>query len=115
MGLFGGPKKPFVFRYYVSVETEHTNQVVGCLKMVLDESICGQYDLEVVSLLFKVKIAKTDGITRTPALACIHPPPMRRFYGYFGSDLAKIRAAFKDMLAGKEKGNSADGVKDIPA
>jgi circadian clock protein KaiB len=90
MGLFGGSKKPFRFRFYTTGESAHTEKIMEAVRIVLDEKISGLYDLEFINVLFKEKVAKTDGVFMTPTLAKIEPPPIQKLFGSLG-DVENLR------------------------
>lgn len=85
MWLFSRKKqaKKFLFRFYVSGETDYTEMVHKNLYLILQELIADQYKIEIVNVLFEPKTAKQDQITLTPSLAMIRQNSIIRYTGRF--------------------------------
>lgn len=81
MPSMGTPEgeKPYFFRFYVNEETEYTNRMLQNIVSVLNEKMPDQYELEIVNVANKPKIAEEDSVGLTPSLHRIRPEPVERY------------------------------------
>ncbi len=98
MGLFGG--KAYKFRFYTTGETAYTEEIFTNIKKILDEHMKGLYDLETINILFKQKVAKEDGVFKTPALAKVLPLPKQKITGNI-ADPDQLRQGLTSLLEKK--------------
>ncbi len=71
----------YLLRLYVSGATPQSVRAIANIKKICEEHLKGRYDLEVIDLYQKPKLAKGEQIIATPTLIKKLPPPLRRIIG----------------------------------
>ncbi len=74
-------KVSYLLRLYVSGATPQSVRAIANIKKICEEHLKGRYDLEVIDLYQKPKLAKGEQIIATPTLIKKLPPPLRRIIG----------------------------------
>lgn len=100
-------------KLYVTGNTARTERAIANLRRICEEQFEGEYQLMIVDVLERPKLAEDEKIMATPTLIKYLPPPLRRVIGDL-SDTEKVllgldiipRSARND-----EKGNSENGGK----
>lgn len=69
------------FRLYVAGGTLNSVQAIANFKVLCEQHLSDQYELEIVDVLREPKRALADGILMTPTLVKIAPGPVARIIG----------------------------------
>ena len=71
----------YVFRLYITGLTPRSTEAVANIRRICEEHLRGRYDLEVIDIYRKPKLAEGEQIIATPTLIKRLPLPLRRFIG----------------------------------
>jgi circadian clock protein KaiB len=71
----------YVLRLFVAGNSSITRQTLQRLHQCLETALPCPYRLTVVDVLKQPQAAEVDGITGTPTLLKLYPPPVRRLVG----------------------------------
>lgn len=72
----------YALRLYVTGRTSASQQAIANLeRLCAEESLAGQYLLEVIDVLEHPELAERDKILATPTLLKSLPPPLRKIIG----------------------------------
>jgi len=82
-------EKKYILKLYITGETVTSNKALLRLGNILEDELCGLYDLEVIDVLKNPQLAEDDKILATPTLIKVLPPPMRKMIGEL-SDKEKV-------------------------
>lgn len=81
----GGPHarkgKAWVLRLYVAGKTAKSIAAFHNIKVICDEQLKGEYDIEVIDLLLHPRLARDNQILAVPTLVRKLPLPVRRIIG----------------------------------
>lgn len=97
--LTGSSNKRYVLRLYVSGITPRSLRAIENVKKVCEERLKGRYDLEVVDIYQKPKLAEGEQIIAAPTLIKKLPLPLRRIIG----DMSKMDRLIVGLDLQKEK------------
>ena len=81
------------FRLYVADQTPRSTRAIENLAAFCEEQFPGHYRIEVVDVIAKPKLARTENIVALPTLVRRKPAPMRRVIG----DLSDTRRLISGM------------------
>jgi circadian clock protein KaiB len=73
--------KSWKLKLYVAGQTPKSLVAISNLKAICEEHFYGKYEIEVVDLLSKPKLAIGDQIVAVPTLVRKLPPPARKIVG----------------------------------
>ena len=76
-----GKKQKYLLRLYIAGSTPQSNRAVANIKIICEEHLKGQYELEVVDLYEKPYLAAGEQIIAAPTLIKQLPLPLRRIIG----------------------------------
>lgn len=76
-----GTKEKYFLRLYIAGSTPQSNRAVANIKIICEEHLKGQYELEVVDLYEKPYLAAGEQIIAAPTLIKKLPLPLRRIIG----------------------------------
>ncbi len=82
-------EKKYILKLYITGETVTSNKALLRLGNILEDELCGLYDLEVIDVLKNPQLAEDDKILATPTLIKVLPPPIRKIIGEL-SDKEKV-------------------------
>jgi circadian clock protein KaiB len=68
-------------RLYISGATPRSLQAVRNIKMIGELNLAGLYELEVIDVYRKIRLARDEDIIALPTLIKHFPPPERRIIG----------------------------------
>jgi circadian clock protein KaiB len=71
----------YILRLYVAGNAINSLQTLQYVREVCDQSLAGQYDLEVIDIYESPDRLEADQIIATPTLVKEHPAPMQRVIG----------------------------------
>ena len=71
----------YVLRLYITGLTPRSTEAVANIRRICEEHLRGRYDLEVIDIYRKPKLAEGEQIIATPTLIKRLPLPLRRFIG----------------------------------
>ncbi len=100
--------KPFQFRFYRAGWSDRSDELVARIKSTLDERIRGMYNLEIIDVFFKPRMAIADGVYATPMLVKLSPLPVKKFFGCL-NNVEELRKAFEVLSEDKRKMDEASG------
>lgn len=80
-------KERWQLRLYVAGQTPRAVAALANLKRLCDTHLAGRYELEVIDLLEKPKLAAGDQILAIPTLVRKLPPPVKKIIGDLSSEL----------------------------
>jgi circadian clock protein KaiB len=76
-----GTKQKYLLRLYIAGSTPQSNRAVANIKVICEEHLKGQYELEVIDLYEKPYLAAGEQILAAPTLIKQLPLPLRRIIG----------------------------------
>ena len=76
-----GAEQKYLLRLYIAGSTPQSNRAVANIKIICEEHLKGQYELEVVDLYEKPYLAAGEQIIAAPTLIKKLPLPLRRIIG----------------------------------
>ena len=76
-----GIKGKYLLRLYIAGSTPQSNRAVANIKVICEEHLKGQYELEVVDLYEKPYLAAGEQIIAAPTLIKQLPLPLRQIIG----------------------------------
>ncbi len=68
-------------RLYVTGRSPNSVRAIENLRLVCEQYLAGQYDIEIVDLLENPRLAADDQILAVPTLVKKLPPPIRKIVG----------------------------------
>jgi circadian clock protein KaiB len=71
----------YLLRLYITGSTPRSTQAVANIKLICEQNLKGQYELEVIDLYLKPNLAKGEQILAAPTLIKELPLPLRRIIG----------------------------------
>jgi circadian clock protein KaiB len=77
--------KHYLLKLYVAGQSPKSVNAITNIKMICEESLQGQYELEVIDLYQQPQLAQGDQIIAVPTLIRKLPRPLRRVIGDFSS------------------------------
>jgi circadian clock protein KaiB len=77
----GGAPPTYVLRLYVTGTTARSLRAVENIRLLCEEHLAGDYDLEVVDLYQQPELAAREQLFAAPTLVKELPPPLRRLVG----------------------------------
>lgn len=83
-----------MLRLFVAGSTPKSTRAVMNLRVILDEHLPGNYELEVIDLYQQPEAAKKYGLVAAPTALKTAPPPVRRIIGDM-SDESRVLAALE--------------------
>jgi circadian clock protein KaiB len=86
--------KKYAMRLYITGATPRSSAAIANLRKLCDEYLPGQYELKVIDVYQRPKLAREGQIIAAPTLVKSFPLPLRRFIG----DMSNT----KNLLAGLE-------------
>lgn len=81
--------KDYILRLYVTGQTPRSILAIENLKRICENELNGEYEMVVIDVLERPKLAEEDRIIATPTLIKSLPPPLRRVIGDL-SDTEKV-------------------------
>jgi circadian clock protein KaiB len=72
---------PYVLRLYVTGMTPRCMEAFANIKAICEEHLSGRYDLEVIDIYERPRLAKDEQIVAVPTLVKKLPVPLRRLIG----------------------------------
>jgi circadian clock protein KaiB len=90
----------YAMRLYVTGATPKSSAAISNLRKLCDEYLPGRYELEVVDVYQRPKLAREGQIIAAPTLVKSFPLPLRRFIG----DMSNT----KNLLSGLEIRSTPD-------
>lgn len=90
----------YVLKLYITGKTARSQRAIANLRKLCDEELGGQYDMAVIDILERPRLAEDEKIIATPTLIKQLPLPLRRVIGdlsdlekvLLGLDLAQVKA-----------------------
>ena len=79
----------YVLRLYVTGQTPNSLRAIENIKRICEEHLAGRYDLEVIDIYQRPRLAVGERIIAAPTLVKTLPAPIRRFVGDL-SDTEKV-------------------------
>jgi circadian clock protein KaiB len=79
--ITGAAKQKYLLRLYIAGSTPQSNRAVANIKIICEEHLKGQYELDVVDLYDKPYLAAGEQIIAAPTLIKKLPLPLRRIIG----------------------------------
>jgi circadian clock protein KaiB len=76
-----GAEQKYLLRLYIAGSTPQSNRAVANIKIICEEHLKGQYELDVVDLYEKPYLAAGEQIIAAPTLIKKLPLPLRRIIG----------------------------------
>ena len=76
-----GTKQKYLLRLYIAGSTPQSNRAVANIKIICEEHLKGQYELEVIDLYERPYLAAGEQIIAAPTLIKQLPLPLRRIIG----------------------------------
>jgi circadian clock protein KaiB len=76
-------------RLYVAGQSPKSMQAIANLKDLCDTHLAGHYDIEIIDLVEKPELARSDDILAIPTTVLLHPLPVRKIIGDL-SDTARV-------------------------
>jgi circadian clock protein KaiB len=94
----------YLLRLYVAGLSDRSRRAVENIKAVCEQQLKGRYQLEVIDIYQKPRMAMDEQIMAVPTLLKAFPPPLRRVIGdlsdegqlLFGLDLKPLPAVTTD-------------------
>jgi circadian clock protein KaiB len=86
-------KPSWRFCLYVAGQTPKSLRAFANLKRLCDENLSGKYIIEIIDVIAKPEIARTDNIVALPTLVRTLPKPMRMVIG----DLSDTQRTLKGL------------------
>ena len=87
-----GPQTPrYVLRLFVTGTTSRSQRAIANMQKICEESLAGQYDLEVIDVYQHPEATRDLQVVATPTLVKVLPEPLRRIIGDL-SDREKVLA-----------------------
>lgn len=71
----------YVLKLYVTGQTPRTRQAISILHEIIESELADDYELTVINVLERPKLAEDEKILATPTLVRELPPPLRRVVG----------------------------------
>lgn len=75
------PAELWEFKLYVAGHTPRSVSAIANLKALCDEYMPGRYQIEIIDLLEKPELARSDQVVAIPTLVRKLPGPIRRIIG----------------------------------
>ena len=79
----------YLLRLFVTGKTPRAEKAIANLRLICEQDLGGQYELEVIDVLENPDVAEAEKILATPTLIKRLPPPLRRVIGDL-SDKEKV-------------------------
>ncbi len=95
------PKNKYVLRLYVTGLTPNSTRAIANAKAICEKHLKGRYDLQIIDIYQRPKLAKGEQIVAAPTLVRKLPLPLRRLIG----DLSEE----EKVLMGLELRHESDG------
>ncbi|MEW6061039.1 MAG: circadian clock KaiB family protein [Bacteroidota bacterium] len=99
VAISGSSKERYVLRLYVSGITPRSLRAIENVKNVCEQHLKGRYELEVIDIYQKPRLAEGEQIIAAPTLIKKLPLPLRRIIG----DMSKIDRLIVGLDLQKEK------------
>ncbi len=74
-------EEKYILRLYVTGATSHSRRAILNLNAICSEHLQGRYDLQVIDIHQKPKLAKDEQIVAAPTLIKKLPAPLRKVIG----------------------------------
>ena len=74
-------KQVYLLRLYVTGATPASTRAIANLKAVCESRLKGRFELEVIDIFQRPKLAEGEQIIAAPTLVKELPPPLRKFVG----------------------------------
>lgn len=71
----------FQLKLYVTGKTPRSENAIRNLRNICEETLAGQYNIEIIDILENPQLAEDERILATPTLIKDLPPPIRRLIG----------------------------------
>jgi circadian clock protein KaiB len=71
----------YLLRLYVAGQTPNSVNAIANLKIICEENLSGQYELQVIDLYQQPQLAQGEQIIALPTLIKKLPPPLHRIIG----------------------------------
>jgi circadian clock protein KaiB len=71
----------YILRLYVAGQTPNSVNAIANLKIICEENLAGQYELQVIDLYQQPQLAQGEQIIALPTLIKKLPPPLHRIIG----------------------------------
>jgi circadian clock protein KaiB len=81
----------YVLRLFVTGTTSRSQRAIANMQKICEESLAGQYDLEVIDVYQHPEATRDLQVVATPTLVKVLPEPLRRIIGDL-SDREKVLA-----------------------
>lgn len=88
------------FKLYVAGQTPRSMSAIGNLKSLCEQYMPGQYRVEIIDLLERPEMAKSDQVVAIPTLVRKLPGPIRRIIGDL-SNTDKVLVSLQVKSVGK--------------
>jgi len=76
----------YLLRLYVTGTTPRSARAIENIKRICEEHLRGHYDLQVIDVYQRPKLAADEQIVATPTLIKVLPTPLRRLIGDLSSE-----------------------------
>lgn len=70
-----------MLKLYIAGSSERSTRAIANAKQICNEHLAGRYELDVIDVFQKPRLAKDDQILAVPTLIKKLPLPLRRFIG----------------------------------
>ncbi len=71
----------FQLLLYVAGQSTHSMQAIQNLRLICEQHLAGQYELNIIDVLQDPQAAEDARILAVPTLVLLNPPPKRRIVG----------------------------------
>ena len=68
-------------RLYVAGQSPKSLHAFTNLKRLCDEHLAGHYEIEIIDLVQRPSLARSDDVVAIPTLVRVRPPPVRKLIG----------------------------------
>lgn len=102
----------YSLRLYVTGHTARSSQATKNLKLICEQELHGQYELEIIDVLERPALAEKERILATPTLIRRLPLPVRRIIGDL-SDHDRVLLGL-DLVAAATREEPAGGGGEEP-
>ncbi len=71
----------FMLKLYITGQTPRSRSAIANLRRICEEELGGQYELSIIDVLERPRLAEDERILATPTLVKELPPPIRHIIG----------------------------------
>ena len=99
----------YVLKLYVTGQTPRSERAIANLRRICENELNNQYQLVIVDILERPRLAEEEKIIATPTLIKELPPPLRRIIGDLSDSSEVLIGLDLNPFPSSTPGRAADG------